>query len=175
MGKRGPVSRGTTLLGGLREVAARHDVKVDFLPTGEGAALGQADVLVAVVGELPYAEGQGDRTDLALTAADQALVARAAATGKPVVVLLISGRPMILGDLLGQATALAAVWLPGTEGGGVADVLFGEVAPTGKLPHSWPRSMSQIPITVGDPRYAPLFAYGFGLTYDAAPATQAKP
>jgi beta-glucosidase len=151
----------------LREVGARHGATIDYLPTGEGPALATADAIVAVVGELPYAEGQGDRADLALTADDRALVARAAETHKPVVVLLISGRPMILGDVLEQATALAAVWLPGTEGAGVADVLFGDAPAQGTLPHSWPRSMSQIPITVGDPRYAPLFPYGFGLGYEA--------
>ncbi len=57
------------------------------------------------------------------------------------------------------------IWLPGTEGQGVADALLGDYAPTGKLPHSWPRSMAQIPINYGDPNYDPLFAYGYGLTY----------
>ena len=60
---------------------------------------------------------------------------------------------------------MVAAWLPGSEGEGVADVLFGDYKPTGKLPFSWPRSMAQIPINVGDGTYDPLFAYGFGLTY----------
>ncbi len=81
------------------------------------------------------------------------------------IVVLITGRPLILGDVLDAANALLVVWLPGTEGGGIADLLFGVAKPTGKLSCSWPRNMSDIPINVGDPRYAPLFDYGFGLSY----------
>jgi len=82
-----------------------------------------------------------------------------------VVVILISGRPMIINDVLDQADAFIAAWLPGTEGQGVADVLFGDYKPTGKLSCSWPRSMAQIPVTVGDTNYDPLFKYGYGLSY----------
>ena len=67
--------------------------------------------------------------------------------------------------VLGDADAIVAAWLPGTEGAGVADVLFGDYAPTGKLSHSWPRTMAQVPINWGDAGYDPLFAYGYGLTY----------
>ena len=88
-----------------------------------------------------------------------------AETGVPTVVLMISGRPMILGSTLDQSQALIAAWLPGSEGDGVADVLFGDHAPTGKLSFSWPRSMDQLPQNVGDEDYDPLFPYGFGLTY----------
>jgi beta-glucosidase len=72
---------------------------------------------------------------------------------------------MILGGVLDAATALVAAWLPGTEGAGIGDVLFGDASPAGKLPHSWPRAMEQIPINQGDAKYDPLFAYGFGLGY----------
>jgi beta-glucosidase len=82
-----------------------------------------------------------------------------------VVVVVVSGRPLILGDALGMADALVAAWLPGTEGAGVADVLFGDYRPTGKLSFSWPRSTAQIPINVGDAPYDPLFPFGFGLSY----------
>jgi len=85
--------------------------------------------------------------------------------GIPVVVVLISGRPLIINEVLDKANAFVAAWLPGTEGQGVADVLFGDYKPTGKLSFSWPRSMAQIPINVGDKNYDPLFKYGFGLTY----------
>lgn len=71
--------------------------------------------------------------------------------------------PLADPSALEAASALVVAWLPGTEGGGIADVLFGAVKPTGKLPCSWPRDMAQIPINVGDPGYAPLFEYGFGL------------
>ena len=80
-------------------------------------------------------------------------------------VVLVTGRPLILDSILGKADAIIAAWLPGTEGQGVADVLFGDHQPTGKLSHSWPRSMQQIPINVGDQSYDPLYAYGYGLTY----------
>ncbi len=87
----------------------------------------------------------------------------------PTVVVLLSGRPMILDPILPNADAIVAAWLPGTEGDGVADVLFGAYNPTGKLSHTWPRSMAQIPINVGPngekPKDAPLFEYGFGLRY----------
>ncbi|RQV99546.1 MAG: beta-glucosidase, partial [Calditrichaeota bacterium] len=68
-------------------------------------------------------------------------------------------------SVLQECRAFIAAWLPGSEGTGIADVLFGDYAPTGKLSHSWPRHMNQIPINVGDPNYDPLFPYGFGLTY----------
>jgi beta-glucosidase len=79
--------------------------------------------------------------------------------------VLISGRPLIINDALAHADAFVAAWLPGTEGLGVADVLFGDHAPSGKLPFTWPRSMDQLPINVGDADYDPLFPFGFGLTY----------
>ena len=80
-------------------------------------------------------------------------------------VVLISGRPMILGSVLSQADALVAAWLPGTEGQGVADVLFGDYKPTGKLSVGWPNSMDQIPHPQGEPYADPLFARGYGLSY----------
>jgi len=79
--------------------------------------------------------------------------------------VLLSGRPMIIDQAIGKADAFVAAWLPGTEGQGVTDVLFGDYKPTGKLSHTWPAAMSQIPINVGDASYAPLFKFGFGLTY----------
>jgi beta-glucosidase len=82
-----------------------------------------------------------------------------------VVHILLCGRPLILGEALDLADATVVAWLPGSEGAGVADVLWGKSVPSGKLPVSWPRSMAQIPINVGDAGYDPLFAYGFGLGY----------
>jgi len=83
-----------------------------------------------------------------------------------VITVLLSGRPMILGPALDNSDAFIAAWLPGTEGQGVADVLFGDYKPTGKLPHTWPKSMDQVPLNVGDPGAdKALFPYGFGLTY----------
>jgi beta-glucosidase len=151
---------GTTLLAGLRQVApAGCTVTFD----AEAANLAGADAVVAIIAEDPYAEGRGDRKDLALPEKDLALLRRARAANVPVVLVLLSGRPLILGEALGLCDALVAAWLPGTEGAGVADVLFGAKAPTGKLPMSWPRTMAQIPVNMGDAAYDPLFPYGFGL------------
>jgi beta-glucosidase len=125
---------------------------------------------VVVIGERPYAEGQGDDGELALAAEDVAAVQAARATARRVVVVLVAGRPLILAPILDVADAIVVAWLPGSEGAGVADVLFGDHPPSGKLPHSWPRTIAQVPINVGDEPYDPLFAYGFGLAYGDAPA-----
>jgi beta-glucosidase len=160
-GHRGPTTPGTTILKAITEVAG--GARVDFSKDAAGAE--RADAVVVVVGEDPYAEESGDRSELALSRDDQALIAAAKRSGKPVVVVLICGRPLVLGPVLDAASALVVAWLPGTEGTGVADVLFGAARPSGKLSCSWPRDMGQIPINVGDAQYSPLFPYGFGLSY----------
>ncbi|MBV9929285.1 MAG: glycoside hydrolase family 3 C-terminal domain-containing protein [Acidobacteria bacterium] len=162
-GKSGDVTTGgTTILQAVRNTVSRR-TKVTFSKDGSGA--GGADVGVVVVGETPYAEGVGDREDLALGAEDSAAIERMKEAGIPVVVVLFSGRPLIINDALAKADAFVAAWLPGTEGQGVADVLFGDYRPTGKLSFTWPRSTAQLPINVGDRDYDPLFPYGFGLTF----------
>ncbi len=108
---------------------------------------------------------QGDSVDLSLPEEDRVVLANMKKAGIPLVVVLLSGRPVILGAVLDQADALVAAWLPGSEGQGVADVLFGDYRPTGKLSRSWPRSVAQLPINVGDKDYDPLFPFGFGLSY----------
>jgi beta-glucosidase len=161
-GKMGNVQPdGTTILKAIKQTA--KDANVTFSKDGTGAE--GADVAVVVVGEEPYAEMKGDRKDLALDKQDLATIANVKKAGIPLVVVLLSGRPMILGDTLKQADAFVAAWLPGTEGQGVADVLFGDYKPTGKLSFSWPRSMKQIPINIGDKKYNPLFKVGYGLSY----------
>jgi len=155
------LTTGTTILAALRAVAGES--RVTYAKDGSGAA--GADVGVVVVGETPYAEYMGDRDDLGLASEDLEAIAKVKKSGIPVVVVLISGRPLILGEALTMADAVVAAWLPGTEGRGVADVLFGDYKPTGKLSFSWPRAMAQVPINVGDAQYDPLFPYGFGLTY----------
>jgi beta-glucosidase len=135
---------------------------VTFSRDGSGAA--GASVGIVVIGERPYAEGDGDRSDLRLAPEDVAAVHNVKAAGVPVVAVLFSGRPMILGDTIDEADAFLAAWLPGTEGAGIADVLFGDYKPTGKLSFAWPGSMEQVAVHDG-PSYKPLFPYGFGLTY----------
>lgn len=124
------------------------------------------DVGVVVVGETPYAEGVGDvgnGHDLELSPADRAAVDRVCAAMR-CAVLIVSGRPQLIGDRLGSIDALVASWLPGTEGDGVADVLYGRRPFTGRLPVTWPRSETQLPINVGDTTYDPQYLYGWGLT-----------
>jgi beta-glucosidase len=162
-GKSGDVTPGgTTILKAIQNTVSPA-TKVTFSKDGSGA--GGADVGILVIGETPYAEGFGDRDDLALAAEDLTAINNMKQAGIPVVVVLFSGRPMIINDALGRCDAFVAAWLPGTEGQGVTDVLFGDYKPTGKLSVSWPRSMAQIPINVGDNNYDPLFKYGFGLTF----------
>ena len=162
-GKSGNVTTGgTTILEAVKNTVSRR-TRVTFSKDGGGAR--GADVGLVVVGETPYAEGTGDREELSLDAEDAAAIDRMKGAGIPVVVVLISGRPLIINDALAKADAFVAAWLPGTEGQGVTDVLFGDYRPTGKLSFTWPRTNAQIPINVGDRSYDPLFPYGFGLTF----------
>jgi beta-glucosidase len=162
-GKSGAVTTGgTTLLAALR-AAVSPTTKVTF--SADGTESAGADVAIAVIAETPYAEGVGDSEDLSVAPADLEMVRRLKAAGMPVVVVLVSGRPLIIEELLGSCDALVAAWLPGTEGQGVTDVLFGDFKPKGKLSLTWPKSMAQIPTNVGDAQYDPRFPYGFGLTY----------
>jgi len=162
-GKSGDVTPGgTTILKAIQNMVSPA-TKVTYSKDGTGGA--GAGVGIVVIGETPYAEGVGDKEDLTLAAEDVAAINNMKQAGIRVVAVLLSGRPLILGDALANCDALVAAWLPGTEGQGVADVLFGDYKPTGKLSFSWPRSMAQIPINVGDKNYDPLFKYGFGLTF----------
>jgi len=154
---------GTTLLAAVKQTVSAA-TKVIYSPDGSGIT--GADAVIAVVGEPPYAEMKGDRTDLQLSAADQELIARAKQAGVPVITVLYSGRPLVLGNALESSDAFVAAWLPGTEGRGLTDVLFGDYKPKGKLPRTWPRSNEQLPELARDPAAVPAqFPYGFGLTY----------
>ena len=158
-GRSGDVTPGgTTFLQAMKK-AVSHDTKVTFALDGKGAE--GADAGVVVIGETPYAETNGDRRDLSLAPEDVAAMENMKAAGIPVVVVLYSGRPMIIDKVLDKADAFVAAWLPGTEGDGVADVLFGDYKPTGKLSFSWTRSMAQAGMHEGDLQ----FKYGYGLTY----------
>ena len=162
-GKSGQVTTGgTTVLTAIKNTVSEN-TEVTFSIDGAGAA--GADIGIVVIGETPYAEGSGDSTDLALEKADIEAVMNIKIAGIPVVVILISGRPLIINDILDKADVFLAAWLPGTEGQGVADVLFGDYKPTGKLSFTWPASIGQVPINVGDSDYKPLFEFGYGLTY----------
>jgi beta-glucosidase len=171
---------GTTILNGIRELAGANRVTYS-----EDASdpIGRGDVGIVVVGETPYAEGFGDvggpqwgydpadhgvlrpAQTMKLNAADSAAVDKVCARAAKCVVVVVSGRPMILDpQQLSNIDALVAAWLPGSEGAGVADTLFGKRPFTGKLPVTWPRSLDQEPINIGDANYNPLYPYGYGLT-----------
>jgi beta-glucosidase len=137
---------------------------------------------VVVVGETPYAEGFGDVggpqwawdpgdngiprpvKDMQISAADRAAIDKVCAATVKCVVVIVSGRPLIVDpQQLGRIDALVEAWLPGSEGAGVADTLFGDRPFTGKLPVTWPRTLDQEPINVGDAHYDPLYPFGYGL------------
>jgi beta-glucosidase len=156
----GQLTRGTTILQAIRKTVS-SGTEVTFSP--DGSDIKNADAVLVVIGEHPYAEMKGDRADLSLAPADVALVEKAKTSGVPVTTLLLSGRPLILGSALDASDAFIAAWLPGTEGQGVADVLFGDVKPKGKLPREWPLNNEQL--AANKMTGKPLFEYGFGLTY----------
>lgn len=141
-----------------------------------GAEAGKFDVAVVVIGEEPYAESRGDIRGLTLAYAfhypeSYRLLKRLAATGIPVVTVMLSGRPLYINTELNLSDAFVAAWLPGSEGAGIADVLLrneqGQIAYdfTGRLPVSWPGKDCQEPLNMGDADYAPLFPVGYGLRY----------
>ena len=158
-GGAGAITTGTTILQGISN-AVSAGTAVTYSLNGTGAA--GANVGIAVVGETPYAEGNGDTTNLFLSASDLVTITNMHAAGIPVIVILVSGRPMYVESQITNWNAFIAAWLPGTEGEGVADVLFGDVFPRGMLSFSWPRN-NQVPVNVGDAGYNPLFAYGYSV------------
>lgn len=155
----------TTVLEGLRR-AARDPSHVRYSADGSFGPTCRPDVAVLVASEAPYAEWLGDRANLAFPADDLAVLDRLHATGIPVVVVLLTGRPLVIEPHLSKARAWLAAWLPGAEGGpAIADVLFGDHAPTGRLARAWPRRESDLPGNVAEEVAAPLFSFGYGLGY----------
>jgi Beta-glucosidase-related glycosidases len=163
-GGSGDITEGTTILQAIRQTVSPQTI-VNYSQDGKNVC---GDAAIVIVGERPYAEFQGDAFDparLKLREEDQQTIFNIKKLGIPMVVVLISGRPLIITEQLEQSDAFIAAWLPGTEGQGVADVLFGDYRPSGKLPCSWPRGTVQIPVNTGDKDYNPLFKYGYGLSY----------
>jgi beta-glucosidase len=169
---------GTTILDGIRSLS-RGDVTHS---EDASAPISPNDTGIVVVGETPYSEGFGDVggprwgfdpgengvlrpvKDMQLSAEDKAAVDKVCAEARRCAVVVVSGRPLIIDpERLASIDALVAAWLPGSEGAGVADTLFGRRAFTGKLPMTWPRTLAQEPINVGDANYDPLYPYGYGL------------
>jgi len=123
-----------------------------------------------VVGETPYAETNGDSLNLTISEHGYETINNVC-SGVKCVVVLITGRPVVIQPYLEKIEGLVAAWLPGSEGSGVADVLFGDYGFTGKLPRTWFKTVDQLPMNVGDSHYDPLFPFGFGLTTEAHKAT----
>lgn len=161
-GKSGDAVDGTTILEAIRSTVSPA-TEVSYSADGSGAQ--GANLGIVVIGESPYAEGQGDSFDLALAGADIEAVKTMTGVGIPTVVVLVSGRPLIIKDVLDPADAFLVAWLPGTEGQGVADVLFGDYCPSGRLSFTWPRTINQLPVNVDNREGNPLFELGYGLTF----------
>lgn len=161
-GLRGNITPGTTILEALRE--QRSGLQVDYAPfVGrlEGFEGNEYDAVIVVIGEDPYAEGVGDNLFPAVDPLDTQLVEAAREQfAAPVITILLSGRPLILDAVLEDSDAFIAAWLPGTEGGGIIDVLWNDRPFTGTLPYDWPIDVSSIR-GFSDP----LFPLGFGLFY----------
>jgi beta-glucosidase len=164
-GQVGNIQPGTTIKDAIEAAASG---RVQFNKFGkydnikdENGSLAVADVGIVVIAERPYAEGEGDRADLSLTDNEVALIERMRDSSRQLVVIILSGRPLVITGQFDLADAWVAAWLPGTEGQGVADVLFGDVPFTGKTAFSWPVSMDQVPLGAGSGE--PLFPFGFGL------------
>ncbi|WP_448338217.1 glycoside hydrolase family 3 protein [Chloroflexus aurantiacus] len=162
-GRTGPIIPGTTILEGIQAAVSPQTV-VEYNQHGRFTGdPGAADaVCIAVVGELPYAEGRGDSASLSLPPAENRVLRRMEEACARLIVVLVAGRPLLVTDDLSKWDALVMAWLPGSEGAGVADVLFGDQPFRGRLPVTWPRSLDQLPVGSGDGQ--PLFPYGFGLT-----------
>ena len=160
-GLRGDITPGTTLLAALRQTLSDT---ANVLYSAEGAfEPGQrAEVGVVVLSEPPYAEGEGDRSDLSLSARDVALVEKMRGQCERLIVVLYSGRPLWIDDVLDTCDAFVAAWLPGTEGQGIIDVLAGDAPFTGKLPVTW---TSRVQATQNAPgEVSPMFSFGYGLS-----------
>jgi beta-glucosidase len=168
LGETGMITDGASILEAIRATVS-DGTAVAYDPDGAFPdlvdAAGQpstAEVGLVFLGELPYAEGFGDRADLRLRAEDVAVLERMRRRCRKLVVVLVTGRPLIITDLVPMMDALVVAWLPGSEGSGVADALFGREPFRGKLPYTWPRDMAQIPL--GEKTLAnPLFPCGHGL------------
>ncbi|KAF3564725.1 hypothetical protein DY000_02018298 [Brassica cretica] len=159
---------GTTILAAVKNtVAPTTQVVYNQNPDANFVKSGEFDYAIVVVGEPPYAEMYGDSTNLTISEPGPSTIGNVCGSMKCVVVV-VSGRPVVMEPYVSTIDALVAAWLPGTEGQGVADALFGDYGFTGKLARTWFKSVNQLPMNVGDQHYDPLYPFGFGLTTQPA-------
>ncbi|XP_060668299.1 uncharacterized protein LOC107410347 [Ziziphus jujuba] len=155
---------GTTI---LSAIAAAVDPNTEIVysenPDSELVESNNFSYAIVAVGEHPYAEMYGDSQNLTIAEPGPNVINNVCGKVK-CVVLIVSGRPLVIEPHVGSIDALVAAWLPGTEGHGVADVLFGDYGFTGKLPRTWFKTLDQLPMNVGDPHYDPLYPFGYGLS-----------
>ncbi|WRX32447.1 Glycoside hydrolase [Theobroma cacao] len=161
----GRITIGTTILDAIREaVGDKTEVIYDQYPSPDSLAGKNFSFAIVVVGEPPYAETLGDNAELVIPFNGSDIIS-SVADKIPTLAILISGRPLVLEPwLLEKVDALVAAWFPGSEGGGVTDVVFGDFEFEGRLPMTWFRSINQLPMNAGHNSYDPLFPLGFGLT-----------
>ena len=162
---------GTTILEGIKSLASGEVV----YDSDASKNITDADVAIIVVGETPYAEFMGDvindssKYQLTLTAAHQNYIKTYLDKVDKLIVVLVSGRPLVVTEQIEESDAFIAAWLPGSEGDGVAEVLFGDFNFTGKLPHSWSGSIMDYEGKYGpnfwDDSILPRYEIGYGLTY----------
>ncbi|CAI9781361.1 unnamed protein product [Fraxinus pennsylvanica] len=162
-GLSGNITVGTTILDAVKNtVDPFTEVVYNDNPNAEFVKSENFDFAVVAIGELPYVETRGDSKTLTVAEPGYSTLTNVCESVK-CVVIIVSGRPVVIEPYLEKIDALVASWLPGTEGQGIADVLFGDYGFTGKLARTWFRRVDQLPMNVGDPHYDPLFPFGFGL------------
>ncbi|XP_027181162.1 uncharacterized protein LOC113779678 [Coffea eugenioides] len=163
-GLAGNITVGTTILTAVKNtVDPLTEVVYRENPETENLKSNKFSYAIVVVGEPPYSETFGDNMNLTIPESGIRTITNVCEAIKCVVVI-ISGRPVVIEPYLAKIEALVAAWLPGTEGQGVADVLFGDYGFTGKLARTWFKTVDQLPMNIGDPHYDPLFPFGYGLT-----------
>ncbi len=166
-GRKGNFIPGTTILEAVKKSVDKN-TKITYDIHGNKISKETKklpDAVILVVGESPYAEFMGDRTIPIMDFSDASIVEKLKSLKTKKILILLTGRPLVISDFKDMADAILVAWLPGTEGEGVTDVIFGDYKPTGKLPFSWPESDEKLPINIEDKDYKPLFPFGFGLTY----------
>ncbi len=161
-GGSGSTTIGTTLWQAIQQAGLSSSVQLNFVGNNTAGSY-TGDVGIVAIGETPYAEGHGDSSTLGISSSDAQQVTDVCSRVTKCVVVLFSGRPVIINTQLNQSSAFVAAFLPGTEGQGITDVLFGDYPFKGKLTFTWPNSVSQEPINNGDGKIG-LFPYGFGIT-----------
>ncbi len=157
MGGAGPITTGTTLLDGLQGALGSA---VAYRSDGDFSARTVIDVGILCIAEPPYAEGPGDRAAPTPSDDDRVLFSRMRARVDKLVLVVYSGRPLVMPELIAKADAVVAAWLPGSEGAALADVLLGRHPFEGRTPQPWPRTIADL----GDPAARPLLPMGHGLT-----------